>query len=176
MIVHSGSVCMGLVRLAHTASGAWAVGQQAMHASRLNSSRRPQPLQMHDEDQYRSLSEMHVLQLQSQGTHGQVTQLGWRQQQQQHAVQPPLHVAQQMHAGQYAPQNCSLQNEHPLNQLHGIWQNRLHQQQQPQQQWQQLRGLHLAPPFLVEDYVPAAITSYRLGRMPAKIKAAEQVG
>jgi hypothetical protein len=25
------------------------------------------------------------------------------------------------------------------------------------------RGLHLAPPFLVEDYVPAAVTTHRLG-------------
>lgn len=27
------------------------------------------------------------------------------------------------------------------------------------------RSLHLAPPFLVEDYVPAAVTTYRLGCM-----------
>lgn len=43
-----------------------------------------------------------------------------------------------------------------------------------QQQWQQQRCLHLAPPFLVEDYTPAAVTTYRLGRMPAKLKAAEK--
>lgn len=32
----------------------------------------------------------------------------------------------------------------------------------------QHRVLHLAPPFLVEDYVPVAQTTYRLGRMPGK--------
>lgn len=30
------------------------------------------------------------------------------------------------------------------------------------------RHLHLAPPFLVDDYTPMAQTTYRLGRMPAK--------
>lgn len=36
------------------------------------------------------------------------------------------------------------------------------------------RALHLAPPFLVEDYVPAAVTTHRLGRMPAKLAAARE--
>lgn len=42
-----------------------------------------------------------------------------------------------------------------------------------EQQQQQQRTLHLAPPFLVDDYTPAAVTSYRLGRMPAKLAAAQ---
>lgn len=45
----------------------------------------------------------------------------------------------------------------------------------PWQQPQPARCLHLAPPFLVEDPVPAAVTTYRLGRMPAKLAAAQQV-
>jgi hypothetical protein len=36
----------------------------------------------------------------------------------------------------------------------------------------QRRGLHLAPPFLVDDYVPAAVTTHRLGRMQARPGAA----
>lgn len=48
------------------------------------------------------------------------------------------------------------------------------QQQPHQQQMQQHRHLHLAPPFLVEDYTPAAVTTYHLGRMPAKLQAAEE--
>jgi hypothetical protein len=65
-----------------------------------------------------------------------------------------------------------------------LWQQQQQQQREPhawqqQQAWrpwqQQQRGLHLAPPFLVEDYVPAAVTTYRLGRMSAKLKAAEKV-
>jgi uncharacterized Fe-S radical SAM superfamily protein PflX len=39
---------------------------------------------------------------------------------------------------------------------------------------QQVRRLHLAPPFLVEDYIPAAVTTYRLGRMPAILRAAQE--
>lgn len=42
----------------------------------------------------------------------------------------------------------------------------------PQPHHQPTRSLHLAPPFLVEDYVPAAVTTHRLGRMPAKLQAA----
>jgi hypothetical protein len=34
---------------------------------------------------------------------------------------------------------------------------------QHQVQHQQQRGLHLAPPFLVEDYVPVSVTTHRLG-------------
>ncbi|GBF95209.1 pyruvate formate lyase-activating enzyme [Raphidocelis subcapitata] len=34
------------------------------------------------------------------------------------------------------------------------------------------RGLHLAPPFLVEDHVPASVTTYRLGRMKSKVERA----
>jgi len=37
----------------------------------------------------------------------------------------------------------------------------------------QVRNLHLAPPFLVEDYTPAAVTTYRLGRMPEKLASAQ---
>ncbi len=37
------------------------------------------------------------------------------------------------------------------------------------------RALHLAPPFLVDEpYTPAAVTSYRLGRMPEKLDQAAQ--
>jgi hypothetical protein len=39
---------------------------------------------------------------------------------------------------------------------------------------QQNRSLHLAPPFLVEDYTPSAVTTYRQGRMPAKLHDAAQ--
>lgn len=35
------------------------------------------------------------------------------------------------------------------------------------------RALHLAPPFLVEHYTPVAVTTHALGRMPAKLAAAE---
>ncbi|KAI8473228.1 MAG: radical SAM superfamily protein [Monoraphidium minutum] len=34
------------------------------------------------------------------------------------------------------------------------------------------RGLHLAPPFLVEGYTPAAVTTHRLGRMQGKVAQA----
>lgn len=34
------------------------------------------------------------------------------------------------------------------------------------------RHLHLAPPFLVEDYVPVSVTTYRLGRMKDKVARA----
>jgi hypothetical protein len=40
--------------------------------------------------------------------------------------------------------------------------------------YHQTRSLHLAPPFLVEDYTPAAVTTHRLGRMPAKLHDAAQ--
>jgi hypothetical protein len=61
-----------------------------------------------------------------------------------------------------------MQRQHTWRQAAQSWHPWQHQQQQQ-------RGLHLAPPFLVEDYVPAAVTTYRLGRMPAKLKAAEKV-
>ncbi|KAF8062789.1 ASC1-like protein [Scenedesmus sp. PABB004] len=47
-------------------------------------------------------------------------------------------------------------------------------QQHQAHQLQTARRLHLAPPFLVgDDFTPAAVTTHRLGRMPAKLAAAE---
>jgi hypothetical protein len=46
----------------------------------------------------------------------------------------------------------------------------------PQQQQQQQRTLHLAPPFLVDGYIPVATTTYRLGKMDQKVQAAQQAG
>jgi len=43
-------------------------------------------------------------------------------------------------------------------------------------QRQQQRTLHLAPPFLVEGYIPVATTTYRLGKMDQKVQAAQQAG
>lgn len=37
---------------------------------------------------------------------------------------------------------------------------------------QQRRLLHLAPPFLVEDYTPVGVTTHRLGRTRAKVEQA----
>jgi hypothetical protein len=94
------------------------------------------------------------------GTLGRnVTYSVWQQNARQQQAWGPL---QQQHRQQH-----TWQRQHALqNQAWHPWQ---------QQQQQQQRGLHLAPPFLVDDYVPAAVTTFRQGRMPAKLKAAEKV-
>lgn len=82
----------------------------------------------------------------------------------QHHHQQILQSALQ---GRQQPHQC----QQPYSQQH-LYGDSAHQRAvfPPQQQ---VRRLHLAPPFLVEDYTPAAVTTYRLGRMPAKLQAAQ---